>query len=61
MNASDKRNEIVSAWRAVAPVDYNTALSIANQILKDYPKESKQFREWFEINGVAAIAGVNNA
>jgi len=59
LNHADKRNEIATAWSAARPLTADAALSIAEKLLADHPKEREQFQAWFKKCGDDAVAGVN--
>jgi hypothetical protein len=56
MNAADKQAEIVAAWKAADDLTEDSALAIANELLKDHPQQKSEFAKWFKVNGAAIVA-----
>jgi hypothetical protein len=52
---------LMAAMKAEAPLTPDQAIVCANAVLKDHPKEKKEFCDWFERHSTYLLQRINGA
>lgn len=59
MSHASLKRELEEQWRAERPLTVESAKEIAGDILKDHPKEFRDFTEWFNVHGAQVVERIN--